>query len=315
MNLWPFGGGTLMVAPPQPGDRVCMFAAVLAGPAMHVFLILMAAAIQMIFLILQGWAGVHTMDLFHWTSLFLFANLILLLGNLLPTRSGGGAGQLHTDGWQLLHLLFQKPAEETSRSQAYFMMESREASERNDENSALRWIERGMAAHPDQPVLLLMRGIVFMKMRRFSEARDAFLALLSSEEAKDPYRKYILYNNVAYADVLLRNPDLLPEADRYSGEAIRQIGWESSVIGTRGAVLMETGRVEEGIHLLQKALADNREDSGKASDAFHLAVAEQRRGNEAESRRYLALARKYDPHYYLLDSPGWELPAAPMPSR
>ncbi len=120
---------------------------------------------------------------------------------------------------------------------------------------------------------------------------------------------------MAYADVLIRNPDLWPEADRYSEEAIRQIGWETSVIGTRGAVLIETGRVEEGIRLLRQALAHNKEDSGKASDAFHLAVAEQRRGNEAESRRYLALTRKYDPNFYLLDSPGWELPAAATTSR
>ncbi len=312
---WPFGGGSLMASPPQSGNRARIFGAVLAGPAVHVFLILMAAAFQIILLILQGWTGVRAAGLFHWTSLFLFLNLVILAGNLLPTSSAGATGQLSNDGWQLLHLLLQNPAEESARSQAYFIMESKYASERNDNESALRWIERGMAVHPDQPILQLMRGIVFIQLRRFTEARDAFRTLLSSYEAKDPYRKYILYNNIAYADVLLRNPELLPEADRYSEEAVRQIGWESSVIGTRGAVLIETGRVEEGIRLLQRALVDSREESGKASDAYHLAVAERRRGNEAESRRYLALTRKCDPNFYLLESPGWELPAAVTPSR
>ncbi len=314
VNLWPFGGGTLMAAPPQSGNRARMFGAVLAGPAVHVLLLAATAVFQIVLLILQGWAGIQAAGVFHWTSLFLFLNLVLLAGNLLPTRSGGAAGQLGTDGWQLLHLLLQNPKEESNRSQAYFMMESRDASERDDNESALQWIERGMAAHPDQPLLILMRGTILLKIRRFAEARDAFLSLLSSDEAKDPYRKYILYNNVAYTDVLIRNPDLWPEADRYSGEALRQIGWEASVIGTRGAVLTEIGRMEEGILLLKQALAESREDSGKASNAFHLAVAEQRRGNEAESRRYLALTRKYDPYFYLLDYPGWGLPAAATPA-
>jgi tetratricopeptide (TPR) repeat protein len=304
-HMWPFGGGTLMASPPhQAGSRARFFGAVLAGPAMHVLLIAAAVMLQVFLLILQGWFGVRAMDLLHWASLFFFINLILLINNLWPAKSGSAAGQLGTDGWQLLHLLLQKPEEVENRDVAYYWLESMDASERNDELEALRWIDQGLAGKPEQIGLRGLRGNVLLKLKRFTEAREVYQHLLFSKEAGEPYFKYLTYNNIAYADILMRDPALLPEADRYSDEALKQIGWSSAVIGTRGAVLVEMGRLEEGIRLLKEALEKSKEGGGKASNAYHLAVAERKRGNESESHRYLQLTRKYNPHFFLLDESG-----------
>ncbi|MGB7538308.1 MAG: site-2 protease family protein [Anaerolineales bacterium] len=310
VRLWPFGGGTVMASPPQPGSSARFFGAVLAGPVMHGVLIGAAVMLQVFLLILQGWFRFNAVDLLHWTSLFLFLNIALLVQNLLPVKSGMASGQHGTDGFQMLHLLFQKPEEAVNRNQAYYALEAMDASARNDAAAALRWLEQGLALQPQQPSLRILQGNAFIKLKRFAEARSVYAALLSSEEAKQPYLKHLLYNNLAYTDLLIRDPEMLPEADRYSSEAFRQIGWEPAIIGTRGAVLVEMGRLEEGIGLLKDAMRKHPDDFGKASDTYHLALAEKRRGNEAESRRYLELTRKYDPNFYLLDTPLTELPAA-----
>jgi tetratricopeptide (TPR) repeat protein len=310
LHFWPFGGGTIMASPPQPGGRARLFGAVLAGPAMHGVLIVAASILQMLLLVLQGWFGLHPVDWLHWTNIFLFFNLVLLIQNLLPMKSGSGFGQIGSDGFQMLNLLFQKPEAEINRYLAYYLLEAMDAAGRYDTDAALRWIEQGLALQTNQPSLRILKGNILLQQKRFAEARAVYTALLSSEEVKEPLLQHLLYNNIAYTDLLLRGPDMLIEADRYSSEAFRQLGWEPAIIGTRGAVLVEMGRLEEGILLLKDAMARHPDDLGKASDTYHLAVAEKRRGNAAESRRYLELTRKYDPKFYLLDAPGQEIPAA-----
>ena len=59
--------------------------------------------------------------------------------------------------------------------------------------------------------------------------------------------------------------------------------------------------------MLKQAMAKRKEPVEKASDAYHLALAENRRGNIKESRRYYQLIRKYDPKYFLLDSLAQEI--------
>jgi tetratricopeptide (TPR) repeat protein len=299
LHLWPFGGGTLLGCPPKPGRRARLFGAVLAGPAMNFALMIPTVFLLYFFMALQDWLGVDTAVFRHWTLLFLLINGLLLLLNLIPWKGGSAFGQAGTDGWQLLHLLLQQPEVDSARTDAYYIMETMNAMERGEYDAALRWAEQGLAAKPDQPVLRLLRGNLFIKQRRFTEARDVYTALLATEEGNKPYFRYNLYNNIAYADVLVRNPELLPEADRYSEEALRQTGWEAGVIGTRGLVLVELGRLEEGIRLLKQSLERTRDDAGKASEAYHLGVGERRRGNHAESNRYFELARKLDPRLYL----------------
>jgi tetratricopeptide (TPR) repeat protein len=301
LRAWPFGAGTLMASPPHSGSRWRLSGAILAGPALHGFLLMAALAFQFLLWILQGWFGVNALTLINWTSLFIFFNLVLLIFNAIPMKAGVPFGQAGTDGLQLLRQAFLKPEEQTLQDQSYYVMEALDASSRNDTDAAQRWIEQGLGKFPEQPALRTYQGVNWMKQKKFSEARGVFLSLLPSEDSKNPYFRNLMLNNIAYADILIRDPELLPEADRYSAEAFRQLRWEPSIIGTRGAVLVEMNRLEEGIGLLKEALKKQKDAFGQAADAYHIAVGEDRRGNAEESRRYFELARKYDPNLFLLN--------------
>ena len=63
-------------------------------------------------------------------------------------------------------------------------------------------------------------------------------------------------------------------------------------MNTRGCVLVEQGRLEEGTKLIGAAMAGVEQSDHKACCACYLAVAASRRGDSAEARRLLDVARK-----------------------
>src|SRR5947209_2159217 len=74
----------------------------------------------------------------------------------------------------------------------------------------------------------------------------------------------ILLNNIAWADLLSWNQDVLGRACDFSQQAIEALPWESYVKGTRGSALVASGEVERGMILLRQALADNEDLHNKA---------------------------------------------------
>jgi tetratricopeptide (TPR) repeat protein len=107
-------------------------------------------------------------------------------------------------------------------------------------------------------------------------------------------------NNVAWNDFLTGNPALLEEADRLSAEALSEQPSRAAFQGTRGAVMIALGRIDEGIPLVESALAGNNAVRSRAYNACCLAIAMLKRGDTAEAERYLAMARSWWPECPLL---------------
>ena len=110
-----------------------------------------------------------------------------------------------------------------------------------------------------------------------------------------------MLNNLAYVDALLGRAELLPEADDFSRRALELNPGSIELRGTRGVVLVELGKFDEGVAMLQYGLRYHPEKSGRAIDACYLGIAAARRGYASECLSYLAIARKLDPHCPLLD--------------
>ncbi len=85
------------------------------------------------------------------------------------------------------------------------------------------------------------------------------------------------------------------------------IRWSVYFRGTRGRVLVELGRIQEGLPLLHQALKANLEKDGRALNACYLGIAAARRGDLAVSKSYFALARKLDRDCILLEREAVEL--------
>lgn len=107
-------------------------------------------------------------------------------------------------------------------------------------------------------------------------------------------------NNLAWADLMTGDRSLLPEADAASLEALTIWPKLSSIRGTRGFALVQSGRVDEGLLLTLSAYHKMKEPSGRASDACVIAIASVYAGRTADAYRWLARARRFDPACALL---------------
>lgn len=90
--------------------------------------------------------------------------------------------------------------------------------------------------------------------------------------------------------------DFLPEADRYSEELYAAKPNEWTVKGTRGSVLIELGRLEEGTTMLKEVMDNDPSSFDRAIAASFLGLAELKRNNSAAAKEWLKKSQEIDPH-------------------
>ena len=302
----PLGGVTILGGPQAPSYRLRLFFTYLAGPLTHA---VWAAVCWITWFILAIFGANQWVTTALWA--LMWGNIILLAANLWPRKTYTAFGTTGTDGWHLFNVFFLKPAELEKRYASYYAMEALEACKRGDFLQAKAWIGKGLGLYPSDRILLNVSGYVYVQMGEYTPARQVFLQVLESRPDLPPELKYILLNNVAFADVMLADLDLLPQADEFSSQAYQHASWEPAIVGTRGAVLVALGRPDEGIPLLKSALSKNPDKKGKALDACLLARGERSRGNLLEAKKYLETARMLDRTCSLIAQVEGELRSAP----
>jgi tetratricopeptide (TPR) repeat protein len=273
----PLGGYTLAVPKTTRLFRLRYFVVVLCGPLASCRVI--AAAL----LLLQRFASNETIE---WViGVFVWSNLILLAIGLLPTQ--------HNDGRLLLSVPFTRSKTVEAWHIWYFYLEGLESRERGKSDEAVRWFEQGLASYPNQNLYYFGLGMVYLDQQQYDEARQAFHQSLAPPTAPSG-NEAITWNNIAWVCLLTGNSDLREEADRLSKQAYEQTPWVSQVKGTRGSVLVENDRIDEGIKLLEAALEENELTADRAFNACYLALANIRRHNLRVSDQYLQEARQLD---------------------
>lgn len=228
------------------------------------------------------------------------ANAFTFVGTLIPYRFRSEAGIIATDGLRLLELLYKPLKDLSSQRVLYYVVAAEECRKSKQHEEALGWYQKGLDEFPDHKYLLNGKGVLLLDMRRFTEARRLFLATLQKPEL-DKVMRCLALNNLAYANILLNDQQFFTEADECSAEAYKQLPWLAAIKGTHGMVLIETGRLEEGVSLLTDSLKESDLAEHKAENAAFLAIAEHRLGNQKKAREYLKLVQKLDPQCFLLE--------------
>jgi Peptidase family M50/Tetratricopeptide repeat len=292
----PIGGVTVTATLSTRFFRLRKFLLIFAGPLVNVICIALP-----IWLLSQarGASGPGSWG----TSLFIdffMANVLLLGVNLWPHRITTAAGGIENDGLALLRTPFISSQRVDEAPVGYHFLASQELCQQEQYAAAARNCEEGLAKYPNSSLLRSQLGIVFLSMNEHEKARALFSELLEHTDIK-PDQRMILLNNIAYTDLMSGSPELLEEAQRCSEQAYRNIPWVHSVKVTRGAVLVETGRLEEGLPLLRSAFNSHTEPKDKAFIAAFIALGENRRGNNEEGVRYFNMARALDPLCKLLN--------------
>lgn len=274
--------------------RTKQFLIVAAGPAVN------ATMVVIVVLISRAVGSIS-----YPAILFLITNFLVLVGNLYPSHFK--PLNADTDGKKLLDIVFRrKKSSEELRALRFALEAAMRRDEYKDTQGALDWCNKGLALFPKDFNLLTVNASLCLDTGDYRQARETFLQLLPNE-TKLNRKRISMLNNIAYADALTDDPELLPEADAYSKEAYDSVPWSPPIIGTRGTVLVAMGRFQEGIELLKESFVKHNAPRGKALNACHLAIAYAQMGNRGEGENYLKLARQVDPQCQLIERAEAEL--------
>jgi hypothetical protein len=290
LHLLPVSGATVVTGPDMPGFRWRQFLVLLAGPALHALLMLVSWRILLV--LPYEWTGgpLHTL-----VMLLLWMNGLLLISNLIPHKVAVSSGIAGSDGESMLKIIFKPDELLRKYHRAYYVNEVVDAVDRADLAAARGWSEQGAGVYPQDALMTNAIGYARIAIGDYQAARDAFMRVMQFEGLEEVMRA-IGMNNVAYANFMLADTGLRDQADACSAEAYSKIPWEPAVIGTRGAVLLWLDRYDEGIDLLKRAMLKTPDRRSQAADACFIALGEHLRGNQAESQKYLDLAKKLDPN-------------------
>jgi len=314
-------GGFVAAAPRETAHyRLKLFTFSAAGLFANVILL---AASLLIMRVSSDHFGGLTSKLDFIQMLF-FANLGIIIENLWPGFIFTTLGRQASDGRRLLHALNGDPKEREQSHAGWFVGEGALCHAKQEYEAARMWFEKGLRLYPENVYLLTGSGNSLLALKEFRQARQVFNSLLPRLPDDRSALGHILtraknfdsrlprlqnarlvlatvLNNLAYADVVLEDGDLLEEADRYSKDAMLTLGWHPAINGTRGAVLLEMGRVDEALPLLRMAMRVHEDPVGKAQVACWLAMAQARKGDLTASGKLLEEAAKLDPACFLLD--------------
>jgi tetratricopeptide (TPR) repeat protein len=233
---------------------------------------------------------------------FGWANLIMLVVSLFPWKYKTPFGIVPSDGLALLTTPLASAKNLQQKHAAYFALEGMECVRKKDYGGAEAWTQMGLQEYPGEMQNCCVLGIALLALERIGEARSLFLELVAHNEppANEPEYKAIFLNNVAWADLLTGDANLLEEGDQYSQHAMRLTPWVATIEGTRGSVLVTLGRLDEGIELLKQAMEEHEENDDKAVNACFLSIGFKKAGNFVASQRFLEKARTLDPECHFI---------------
>jgi tetratricopeptide (TPR) repeat protein len=170
--------------------------------------------------------------------------------------------------------------------------------------AAFEAARRHVSVSPGNWLARLQLGTLFLLAREYDAAARELGILRGDPElgggAGLGRLAPLVANNFAWACYMLEETARLDDADRASAEAHQKLPNAASILGTRGAVLVALGRVEEGKPLLKRALKLHRTRVPKATNLVGLALAALQQGQRKNARRLLKEAKELDPECELL---------------
>ncbi len=289
VHTWPRDGLTL--AAPRPGSplrlvRLRSLAGTAGGPLANALLVALGWS-------LREPAG----DVFHGpvpALALVAANTWLLALNLFPARPS--SAPVPNDGWQLLTVPFTSRRELAELGAASFLAEGHSLQARGGLAEAVRWAEEAVAAYPDAAQPRLSLGFFLVYAGELERAQACFAEALRRPDLT-PELLPMAQNNLAWAIAARSAREALDEADELSRQAYERLGWQAAIAGTRGAVLVELGRFEEGLALLERALARSEDlvPMARASYLCSRALALAALGRASEGAALVAEAEGLEP--------------------
>jgi tetratricopeptide (TPR) repeat protein len=242
------------------------------------------------FLFLSGKHGINI------SSAFIFANLFLGVFSLIPYYLNYQGIKIPTDGLSLLKIPFRKKEflDEEINQNDFF--EGIELFELKEYDKAIGIFERYSKIVNTAFVAKLNLGIMYLKKGEFDNSLKMHLNCLESlSHEKNKNFKALVHNNIAWIYLLKKD---YTNADFHSNISFSTNQKEMNFQGTRGSSLIEIGKVEQGIKILEPLVDFKYPNSQTLSASMYLFFGFFMLQNEKKTNKYLDFILK---HSSLLD--------------
>ncbi|HYG38101.1 MAG TPA: site-2 protease family protein [Cytophagales bacterium] len=135
----------------------------------------------------------------------------------------------------------------------------------------------------------------YIKTNDYNKAIEILLSIPRDQKDFEIY-KALIFNDLSWAYLLKNDEESLKLAEEYSSLAIQAAPKEQSIIGTRGAVLNESGYLDAGIDLLKNCFSWGDVSSPNLCMAISLAYAHYSKQNFRKGNTYMEFASKNIQH-------------------
>jgi peptidase M50-like protein len=216
---------------------------------------------------------------------FILVEVGMIIVNLIPvsfrSREKKAVTKTHTDGKQIFFIL-------TKNYQQCFLADLQKYITRMDENLAGPQI---LFKNDTRTMELFVKAETELAYCRYDEAIALYNLLLNGPNVSGAERVYILDILVSIVTIYGQK-QYLPQADVRSQEAMKLAGYSKTIQATRGAILIELGKHEEGMRMLFRLTEPDNDPLDVAISGYYLAKAEHRLGNDEKVWSWFKLAEE-----------------------
>jgi hypothetical protein len=212
---------------------------------------------------------------------FICMEIMMIISALVPMNISLYGMKFPSDGKQIFFLL-------TQNYQRYFFADHQDHVTRIAGGRAEPQV---LFKNDVRALELLLKAETELDYRRFDEAIALWNQLFNVENVSDVEKAYVL-DMLTSIVINLGQKQYLTQADGWSREAMKLAGYSKTIQGTRGAILVELGKYEEGKQLLLPLTKPENDLIDIVISCYYLAKADHRLGNNEQSWGWLKLAEK-----------------------
>lgn len=229
-----------------------------------------------------------------------------IFSNLLGRRGWVGGAIASTDVLQLRQLWKHREATPEQIQLLADLQECSVASKARDWPRAISRAQAIISRDPDNLDLLFYLGQMHLEAGDTAQAESIWRDLLKRPSLQPSSQARIL-DSLCCLALYDSRMDLLAEAEGWSAQALGISPHSITLKGTRGGVLIELGRIEEGIALLEEVMKRSECPLDHAISSAYLAKAHAQKGNREQSVRWLRKATELNPSHVVVERIAREL--------
>lgn len=228
------------------------------------------------------------------SNAFIMSNLFGIILALIPMKVSIQGLKIPNDGHRLIKTPFMKEKEIHKLLALLIVNDAHSHFENKEFEQAEAIYKKCLEQYPDEPIPMINLSVTLLKQLKFEES----LCVLQHLKAQNREKKYdfMIFNNLAWVFLLKHDKDSLSQADEYSMKAFQLNPKVPFICGTRGCVLIDRDKIDEGMKLLMRLTHLKRpidEKTNPPPGFFYVAFGYFKKGQKDHAFKYLKHLSKF----------------------